>query len=224
MTQRVFKFISKQFRYSIRFQHVIFPFTASELAGALARTNTGYILAMQPRINMPVGAAFDPVGTIAQKGNSFINFDPAVQILAVEGPDHLQVIEIISEVIDIISAALVPNFERKAVFYEILSNHIIEIGKNSLEILGKYPPSRIDAFISSTIGEEVSNYSIHVATKTGKIDDPNWFDIRIQPYNKRPEVAFDATIVYRKSKKSEVDKFGRALEDNLKKIFEFLPT
>lgn len=224
MSQKIFKITSKQYRYSVRFRHIIFPFTSSELLSALARTSSGYTLAPPPRVNIPVGTSIDASGIIAKKGNSIINFDSVLQVLAVEGQDPVEIITVFSEIIDIIKTVLVPELEKNTVFYELIANHTVEIGQSSMKVLGKQRlEGTFNEFVSKTLGEEVSNYSIHISSSpTGKIDDPNWFDMQIQPFNRRPDVAFDVMTVYRKSERSMVDKFGKTLEENLRKIFEFL--
>ena len=223
MSQMNFKIIAKRYRYSIRFQYIIFPFTSSELMNALARTNLGYILSPPPKAGIPIGISLEAGGLIGKKGNTSIFFDSSLQVLAVEGLDYMETINVFSEIIDIIKSTLVPDSDKKVIFYEIISNHNVEIGQSSMKILGKQRfEGGLNESISKILGEEVSNYSIHMCSTSEKIDDPNWFDIQIQPFNRRPDVAFDVITVYRKSEKDMVDKFGKTLEDNLKKIFEFL--
>ena len=192
---------------------------------ALAKSNMGYVLA--PPQNMPtapIGSTFELSGRIAKKNNVVIDFDSLTQVIGVDSQIPSDAINVFSELLDIIKAMLVSNFDEKVLFYELISNHLVDIGQNPLEVLRNHKYEKnLESIFSGILENDISNYSMHFSSPLDTTDDVNWHDIQIQP-SRRADKFFSVVTVYRKSKKQKVDKFVENMEENLRKIFDILKT
>lgn len=223
MTQE-FRIISKRNKLSVRYRFVLFPFYTGELLNALSRSNMGYTLAPPPKTPpTPVGATLDWSGLVAKKGNVMLEFDSISQVIATEGNDTTESMNVFSEVLDIVKASIEPTMDDYAHFYELISNYSIDIGKEPLEMLGKLnPEGGLYDKLKDILQEPVSTYSLHIYSSDKKVESPDWFDMNIQPVTRKWNKSVDVMTVCRNKDKAKVEKFVSNYDDNLKKIFDEL--
>lgn len=219
-----FKITSKRNKLTARFGYIIFPFGTGELINSIARTNLGYVLAPPPKLPPPpLGGSFDWSGVVGKKGNVVIEFDSVSQVIGVDGRDISELINVFSEVLDIVKVSIEPGLENQAIFYELVSNYSVETGENPLERLGKIKPEGgLNEKINNIIQEPVLTYNFHIYGEDKKIQSTEWFDINIQPITLKSTKTFDVMTVYRSKDRSKVEKFVSNYEDYLRKIFDEL--
>lgn len=218
-----FKITSKRNKLTVRYHYIIFPFVTGELLKALAITNLGYVLAPPPRAPpTPLGASLDWSGIIGKKGNVSLEFDSVSQIIAVEGSDPTESMNVFSEVLDVVKASISSTLDDNADFYELISNFAIETGESPLEILAKTSQEGLNEKITNIIQEPVSTFSFHVCTSNKKIESTDWFDINIRPASRRSNKTFDVMTIYRNKDKAKVEKFVSNYDDYIRKIFDEL--
>ena len=220
MSEINFEIKSKRYRFTVRFGHIILPFNGGMLMSSFAHADLGYVLPSPPQGSGSI-ETFDAAGPIAQKGDVMIDFEPTTQVIGVTGLDEMNTSNVFSEILDIIKTTITLTMEEKIMFYELFVNLTIKTGQNPLELLGKLKfENGINEKISSALGEETTNYGIHVCSSGIVIDDSNWHDINIHPFPRSPDTTFSVAAVYRKSKLEQVIKFGNNFEENIKKFFE----
>lgn len=222
MSESTFKIKSKRYRLSARFQFVIFPFTTGELLNALARVNLGYTLAPPPKTPVPVGTNLDWSGVIAKKNNVLVDIDSVSQMIGVDSQNPVDAVTIFSEILDIIRVSLVPDLDEHQFFYELISNHVVEIDQNPLELMRKHGNSDIIDSVSEILEESFSNYSVHLSSVGNTVNSTTWYDLKIQPTTLQSNKSFDVMTVYRKPTKESIDKFAQNIDQKLHSIFDVL--
>lgn len=190
---------------------------------AISQSNLGFVLAPPPKGNTPVGTSLDWSGVIAKKGNTLVDIDSVSQVIGVDSIDSLECATVFSEILDIIRAWLEPDLNNKIIFYEFLANNSIKTSKNPLESIRSHKfQNDVEQSITEIIGEDYSAFSIHLSAPLNKIDDPSWYDMKIQPLTRRPDREFDVMSVYRKIDFDKVVTFAKSYDENLVKIFNKL--
>lgn len=206
----------RSLRLSVRYDAVIFPMETTRLLRAVAER--GFIIpesAEQP----PLGARLGLKGTIARKGGVLLTVDSDKQILGIAAKD----IETLLDEFDSLEKVLADEFEQEgndvAMFYELITSMIVKTDKDTLEEWSRLS-SELPIFskFSQIIGGEVAPFGLRFAPKGQGPNQPDWYDVRIEPNVQAPYGRYVVEIVYRNSDRSTVLKFVESLESTVESL------
>lgn len=206
-------------RFSIRFNYVLFPFDTGELISIL--TKYGYAPAAPPPPLAPSrGIRFAMTGTIARKGGMTIDINDDRGILAATAPSSTLAISGLNEVLQLIRTNLNVDLEKQASFYELIGHGAFETDKNPLETIGKITKgNKVIEKLSEVLGEDVSLWTLKLASRGHVPNQVEWFDLTIEPDLMRSST-YNVSAVFRSQDKSRVQKFTEEFTSNIPNLID----
>lgn len=203
------------FRYSVRFEYVLFPFDMVELVEHLARS--GYTPTIGPRPRMfGQNVRFLAKGKIAQKGDTEVEINDELGVLATISSSPASALQCLNEIIQLIKDKFCVDLTKNAAFYELMENVDIKTSRNAIEAIEHTGEknSCMEA-IGKILGQEISNYTIRLVPKGQVPSQKEWLDITIEPDTIRPNASYRVLAIYRSEDKSKVETFAQSLVENL---------
>jgi len=208
-------------RIAVKRNYILYPIDSIELINALARSNTGYMVAPRRGPTPPLGSRLDAVGPIARKGETTIDFDYVSQIIGVNGSNPREVTATLAEVESIIRDDLKINIDENIRFYESSSNYQVNTGKNPLKELAKITaPKDLYSSLSDILGMPIAAQALHISQKSETIENPEWFDMDIKPLPHRATYLYDVTTIFRRLTRSPVVEFLISIESITTKLLQ----
>lgn len=186
------------------------PFIEEDLKAALK--TKGFDIDLGPKIisTTPIRAIRSD---IAKKGDISILYDNETSFIGVVGKSFRQVTDQF-EVLEGVLSELDPIMLSNKKYTELWLRSHIWTKKDPQKTIPEFlKDTKYDAF-SAILGRKIRPFTIRVATEDQTImDNPNWFDLRIEPLIRNPRY-YRLDIVYRNNDKAVISK----TIDNIEKI------
>jgi hypothetical protein len=158
-----------------RFMNVLFPIEISVLLRLLP--TLGYIVP-----NKRLKGVIEPGEALAVKGNIELLLSPENKTLGVEGRDISETISGFNELRTFWVDKLNPEPPAETHYVEIVANGIVKSSENPSKTINHFWAGfdRLQR-LNKIIGFDVSNFGLHLVTNKMEPNNPEWFDISIQP-------------------------------------------
>jgi len=203
-----------QLSLAVVYDSVLFPFDINQLIKMLP--SHGFVPTEDmPRI-FPVGGRAEITGIVAGKGDIFIRIETPRRIVAVHASSIDSVVFEMESLEDLIRKVFDVDGPNMAKYYESVAAVTIKTDQNLLENWASYHeklPLLKEA--SKIIGAEASLFGVRLAPVGQGPNQPNWFDIRIEPFVDMPTDYHSIQVIYRRSNRQEVMEFVKSLEKSL---------
>lgn len=201
---------------AVKYGSVLFPFDHVQFLRALSKQGFTLPESIGP---VPLGRRLEVSGIVGRKGEVSVRLDAERQVLAVEAPD----VETSLVEMDSLESLLESEFDidspSLAHYYEFLAGLTVKAKKNPLESwYAHFAQVPMIGEASKVLGTEVSPFGIRLAPKGEVPNQPNWFEIRIEPLVRSATAYHHIEVVYRRSSRDEVFAFVRKFEDTLSAI------
>ncbi len=205
----------RQLSLAVKYSSVLFPFETLPFVKAIRQQGSFVTEGVMER-PVPFGARLEVSGTIGRKGEISVRVEADKQILAVQAPDTNS----LTTEMDSIESLLKKEFDfdssALAHYYEFLASLTLKAKGNPLErwpVHFKAVPILKKA--SKVLGMEVSPFGVRLAPRGELPNQPDWFEIRIEPLVRAPTYHHDVEVIFRHSRRNEVFSFVRKFEDIL---------
>jgi hypothetical protein len=218
--QRNFKNLT--FRFSIRFNYLLFPFYIEDLLGQMAKT--GYTLTVPPPPKIPAkGIRLGGKGKIAQKGDVEIDVNDEKGVLGATSSSPALAMRSLNEMLQLIKDNLGVDLDERAAFYELIGGFDVETDKNPLERIGQISEkSRHFGQFNKILGENISNYTLRLVPRGRIPNQTEWFEIKIEPDVIKPTSDYVVSVIYRSKDKSAVERFTQDLTQKMTSIIDII--
>ncbi len=208
-----------RFRLSIRLDYTVVPVDILDLMIALQRS--GAKVAKIPTIPAGSGAALEPVGgPIAQLGESVVDVDLSRGILGVEGPSGAESMSGFQKLLGMLQGDLGLDTQRHTSFVEFVCDLNIKGEKRAIEAMRGLKLS-VATIAGKVLEESTSIFGLRLGSSNFEPDGPNWFDLRIEPLLRNPQVYF-VSGVYRNKEVDRVLKIAENFESRIETIIASL--
>ena len=207
-----------QIQYIIRLKTAIFPLALHELLTSLQKK--GYEL--NPTIPMPLPTGrVDVGGPVARKGRTVVIVDSGTQHVGTIGESIESTIESFRE----LENQLLEDHRIKlgdfARFWAFTAFYLFTTKRKAYEsVSNAFKLSRQEE-LSEVIGQPVSLFEFRIGGANLKVNDDNWFDIRISPNVPRDD-SYHIDVAFRNTDRRQTEAFMGAIESKLAKIIELI--
>ncbi len=204
-----------RFRLSVRFNYAVVPIEIADLLAALQQI--GARVGKPPLIPAGSGGTFEPVGgPVAQIGDSIIDVYLERGIIGIEGPTETEIISGFQKLLDILRKDLRLDTDNHTWFTEFVCDLNLKGDKQAIEVLrnAQIPLARAAGKI---LGESVGIFGLRLGSVEHDPSEPNWFDLRIEPLLRNPQVYFVASV-YRNSDMKKVLATAKNFSSKMEKI------
>lgn len=206
----------RQLSLSLKYRSVLFPFEPLQFIHILSR-NSFIPTDIPPTV--PLGMRADVNGVVARKGDVGIRMDTGRLILAVHGTDPKTCVTEMEALDDLIQEEFGLENPREAQYYELLAGVAMKAQTSPLASWQKrgneFPFANKAAAI---IGWDVAPFGVRLCPKENIPNDPDWFDIRVEPLVQSATRQHSVEIVFRRAKRDEVFAFVSALDSTITRL------
>jgi len=207
---------TREARYGVRLDYVIFPIDYRELIHALAKN--GYELS--PARNIPPAPArIRYGGEIARKKESVVVVESDRSELGVVSRTLQEAKSSFEELAKVIESELGFKLYEKVCFYLFSVHYKVDTGKAPREQIPKTENKEFIEKLSKILGEDIVSFSLRIARKKAVPNQESWFDIAIDP-DILNEKLYHIGVVFRDPEKDKTEKFVNDLENNLLEIIK----
>lgn len=191
------------------------PFVQPDLTISLQ--NKKYSLVDMPRIEF--GPRNYISGLIASKNDCLIETNTDRKLIAVEGPGHENVIEIMRELISISQEDFDIDLESDLEYVEFIVNCIVTTEKNPITSFKKFNSTAFDKF-SKFFGHETTSFGIRLAPKDLPPTSRYWYDFQIQPRITKSDREYYVIGIYRSEHLDDVINFSQNINETVSNIID----
>ena len=214
------KAVSQSLALSVKYASVLPPFDTGQFLRAVAEA--GFFL---PEPIGPVlpGQRLETRGTVARKAEISIRFDSERQILGVNAPDVDTLIKEMTSTESLLKSEFDFDSPSWAHYYEFLASLTVRAKSNPLKSwYTHFAQVPIMMEFSEVLGTEVCPFGIKLAAKEQGPNQPDWFDIHIQPLFQSPANRHMVEIVFRRSRREEVFAFVQGVEGTVSRLLSLI--
>ncbi|MCD6283393.1 hypothetical protein J7J84_07345 [bacterium] len=201
---------------SIKYGTTYFPFDPVELVRAL--TKIGFIPTEQMG-PVPIGARVDVKGILGRKGDAVLSINTERYTLAINAPDPEYVLSEVESLESLLDEDLGFNSSGAVLYYELTAGFTLKAKKNVLESWSKHFTSMpiIEEF-SEILGQPVAPFGLALVPTGEAPDQPNWFQIRLEPVLHSAELRHSIIVTCRNNDRGEVFGFGRSMDTTIQAL------
>lgn len=195
-----------------RFMNVLFPIEIPVLLRLLP--NIGYIVPSKR-----LKGVIDPGEALAIKGNNELILNQDNKLLGIEGSSISDILEAFNELRNFWIERINPNPAAETHYVEIAGTGFVGTTTSPSEKFIKFWSGidRIDN-LSKIVGFEITNYGLRLVTQSIEPNDPEWFDLRIQPQVISSANHYYTNIVWRTRELANAIENIQNIENIIKKI------
>lgn len=205
---------------SVRTNFVLFPLDSEDLLNALSRS--GYVIIQRNIPQAPLGVKVDISGSLARKGQAVVSIDSASQVVSAQGPNPWEVSTIFEELDRIINKDLSINIRQNTMYFECASAYHIVATTNPLKTMSKIKQPDLYPKLAKILQQDVVNYSLHICSPSGTVNQPDWFDMTIRPVGSKSDTTYEVITVFRKREKAAIAQFLTNIEERINAIISML--
>lgn len=207
---------------SVRYNTVLFPIDTSEFVFALPEL--GFVLSSELQ-NLPAGAKLSSLsGPIANKEREIrlsINTDRS--FIGIHGPDPVALTSEMDSLEQFLNQRFRFDSNSSAYFYEFISDLTITTSANPLDVFsGIFKEIAKLNKLGAALDASVTNYGLRLVPEDHQPNDPDWFDIRIEPHTPLARTHYAVGIVYRKPDRTKVFAFVNKTRETFQDIVTIL--
>ena len=208
-------------RVSVRLDFVLFPIDSIRFLEALARKGFEILAKIPPPTQIPFRAQVGIGGTVARKGNSFVDINPEKGVLATTGLSIEEAMAAFADVSDVIKSDLGIEMEENSRFFEILATYEFDSDQSPIESVSRIlADSKIVSQIEEVLGEAVSPFSVRLVSKGRVPNQEEWLDITLEPSIVKPNRTYLISVVYRSAQMNKVWSFCKDLESRISGLID----
>ena len=213
------KILKGRFRLGLRLKYTVVPIDIDDLAAILPKY--GYQVSPPPVLPVGTGITLEiPPGPIAQLGDSTIDADMRRGIIGLNASSVQEVVSGFRQLVSIMQTELNVNIDDHTWFVEFACDLNIRGNDRAIDAL-RNVKTNVAEVTAKAFGEPMGIFSLRLGSKEHDPSGPDWFDLRIEPLLRNPQVYFVA-IVYRNSNVNRVLKTAELTEDNIGTIIDSL--
>ena len=210
------KIKTQEARYGVQLDYVIFPIDVRELRRVLAKN--GYELSRVEHMPSPPSrVSFS--GEVARKAETSVILDSDSGEIGVIGASLQQVKDSFEELAGIVGAELDTTLHKNVGYYWCIAHYKINTGKVPLSQIAKAENKEYITRFSRILKKDLASFSVRLAPKNARINEPSWFDIAIEP-DILNESVYHVGVVFREPSKNETETFVRNLENDILKLIQ----
>lgn len=209
---------------AVKYTSIFFPFDIAHMLKTLSRQ--GYFIPEEleeAELTRPLRARLEASGIVARKADIAIYISVDRRIVGVRSPSEEAAIAEMESLESLLADEFAFDSPAEAQYYEFLANFTIEAKQSPLESweahLGKVPLVRE---VSNLFGTELSPFGLRLAPPGTAPNQPDWFDIRIEPHVQSPDSRHHIEIVFRRTDRQEIVDFVQDLRERLEKVLSLL--
>lgn len=213
------KLLKSRVRLSVKLDYTIIPVDVGDLRGSLKKL--GYVLPPAPVIPAGSGANLEVQGgPIAQLGECVIDADIRRGVFGAEANSVTDVLSAFGQLVDILEKDIRVDTGNHRSFTEFIGDFTVEGEERAIDTMRSTKLDLIES-TDKSFGEPTALFGIRFGPKEHDPSGPNWFDLRIEPLLRNPQVYF-VGIVYRGTEAKRVLKMAEASEDRIARIIASL--
>jgi len=170
---------------------------------------------------MPIGsgATLEPAGgPVAQIGDTTIDADLNRGIIGVEANSTKELLTAYMQLLEILEKELQIETGKHTWFVEFVSDLNIAGSKRAIDAMrNTYPSARIVDVASKLVGEPSGFYGVRIGSMEHDTTGPNWFDLRIEPLVRKPQIYY-VSFVYRNADPKKVLRIAQDVEPKIEQL------
>jgi hypothetical protein len=177
----------------------------------------GYQVPQAPPLPVGTGVMLEiPAGPIAQLGDSTIDADMRRGIIGLNASSISEAVTGFRQLMDILQTELKVDIIDHTWFVEFACDLNIRGDERAIDALRSIETD-VANVTAKAFGESMGIFSLRLGSKEHDPSGPDWFDFRIEPLLRNPQV-YIVTIVFRNSDLNDVLKTAERTEENVRII------
>jgi hypothetical protein len=183
----------------VKFGHIIPPFDIIFLENRLLKL--GYDL--EKLMSTSSATATPGKLRLATKEDLEVSYNNDKQVLTIKGSHPEKIVKSFRDLFDSITELASP-IKLKVDFFETVISAIVNASKNPLTVFSKGENMVRAKEFETLFGQKVSPFGFRLAPSNTEIDNPNWFEYRIEPFILQPSLAYLSAYIYRNQNMKQV--------------------
>lgn len=193
-----------------------FPLTSPEILEALAKRKFEVSRPPVPITGIRVYVG----GTIARKGNVFVDVDDGRKLIGVSGGSIDDTVKTFTEILEILQEDFYVNLDTELDYVELIAQYLIKSDSNPLEVLQNCSKIKFKDALQKLLNTAVSDYRISIVPRGVLPSSKRWFEISIFPKLTMPTRAYWVEVIFRDTKSSNVISFASNLNSTISNIIK----
>jgi uncharacterized protein YuzE len=171
---------------------------------------------------VPTGIRVYVGGTIARKGNVFVDIDDNRKLIGVSGESIEDATKAFSEILNMLKEDFFVNLDVELDYVELIAHYLIESDNNPFEVLQNCSEIKFKDDLQQILNTAVSDYRISIVPKGVLPSSRKWFEISIFPKLTMPTKAYWVEVIFRDTMNSKVIAFASNLNSTISNIIKTL--
>lgn len=199
---------------SVKYMSALFPFDAAALLRSISRQ--GFI---PPEAVLAGGPRVGIARAQARKGELALRIEPDRMLLGVVGPEPADLLK----EMDALEALLRRDFDVASAdlahYYELLATLVVGASVSPFDRWTKrFAGHPLLAAVSTVFGRPVQPFGLRLVPAGERPNQPDWFEVRIEPVAVHPDTRHYLQFVFRNSRRDVVFDFTRRLKDIVRQL------
>jgi hypothetical protein len=197
---------------SIRTDFIFYPIDSNDFAQIIK--TKGYELKEALQAIGPI--RLEIPGQLADKEGNQVILDTNMQILAVDGNNPKAILSIFNELENIIKEDMKINYYDNIKFYETVIDYHVYTENNPRKVIEEASQQdKIAEAFSEILNHPVSLFTLRFASKNNLPNNPEWIDVRLEPFVRRADKVYAFNLVYRSVDGKSVKTMLESVEDTI---------
>jgi hypothetical protein len=217
--QRILR--AKSLRLAVRLGLVVFPIDSIGFLEGLSRKGFEILAKIPPPSQIPFRAQVGIGGTVARKGNSFVDINAEKEVLGVTGLSIEEAMATFADVSDVTKSDFGVDIEKDSRFFEILATFESDSDRSPIESVSRtLAESKLLSEVGEVLGEAVSPFSVRLVSKGRVPNQEEWVDITVEPSPVKPNRTYLISLIYRSAQKKNVWSFSKDLVSRISRVID----
>lgn len=208
------------FRIAFRLNRLFFPADLHDFAQVILKKQYVLLGPLGPRRPLLVGQLGGAMDPMAQKGDTLLDVNTERGVVGSTGPNIQAVTFAMREIVDMFQEEFFLQ-KKDYMFFELTSSMIRVAKGNPISTMaGLSNGVKHVKRVADILGTDLAMRSIRLSSKNKSPQDPEYFDITIEPYTSLPTKKFFISIIYRQNDLDTLTKKIMNLQQQVDQIIE----